>query len=99
MGTANDGLAKLLYLGTMALSSTLLALIAVAIGRDRNLRDTDAAPDALIAAGTAVTFLLALGISVAIPATSYWPLLLLLLTEPVLDRARRARVAGRKSGS
>ena len=35
-------LAKLLYIGTMAVSSALLAFLALAIGRHRDLRDTDA---------------------------------------------------------
>jgi uncharacterized membrane protein len=95
VGTANDNLAKLLYIGTMAVSSALLALLARTIARDRSLRDTDATPDALPAAGTAVTFLLALVISVAIPAAGYWPLLLLLLTDPVLNRLRRTPAPGR----
>ena len=60
----------------------MLALIARAVGRDRNLRDTDKRPDALTAFGTTVTFLVALGISVAVPVTSYWPLLLLFLVDP-----------------
>jgi len=98
VGTANDGLAKLLYIGTMAVSSALLALVARAIGRNRDLRDTDARPDALVAAGTAVTFLLVLVISVAVPATGYWPLLLLLLTEPLVARLRRSRAGTRRPG-
>ncbi len=83
-GTSNDSLAKLLYLGTMAVSSVLLACIAYAIGRDPTLRDTEAKPDARQATGTAVAFLLALAISVAIPATSYWPLLLLFVVDPIV---------------
>ena len=37
-------------------------------------------------------FLLALVISVAFPILGYWPLLLLLLADPVVDRLRRTRV-------
>jgi hypothetical protein len=37
-----------------------------------------------------VAFLVALTISVAVPATSYWPLLLLVLAEPVARRSRAA---------
>ncbi|MEK6439242.1 TMEM175 family protein [Pseudonocardia sp. T1-2H] len=51
-GTSNDGLAKLLYIGTMTMSSALLALLPRVIGRDRSLRDTDAGPDVLPTAGT-----------------------------------------------
>lgn len=89
VGTSDDNVAKLLYIGTMAVSSTLLAVLAWAIGRDRSIRDDDARPDSLSAAATAVAFVLALVISVAFPATSYWPLLLLVLADPVVDRIRR----------
>ena len=89
--SSNDGLAKILYIGTMAVSSLLLALIAWTIGRNRGLRDTDDAPDAVQAAATTVTFLLALALSLAFPVLSYWPLLLLVLTDPVVGRIRRAR--------
>jgi uncharacterized membrane protein len=90
--TTNDGLAKLLYIGTMTISSALLAVIAWLIGRDRSLRDSDERPDPLPATATAATFAIALVISVVFPAANYWPLLLLLLTDPVVDRlfGRRA---------
>ena len=55
--TSNDSLARLLYLGTMTVSSVLLALV----------------------------------ISLAFPASSYWPLLLLLLTDPIVNRLWRRR--------
>jgi uncharacterized membrane protein len=87
--TSNNTLAKVLYIGTMALSSAVLALIARAIGSDRRLRDTEAGPEAVHAAATAVTFLLALVVSVVFPAASYWPLLLLVLVDPVLGRLWR----------
>lgn len=90
-GTTNDGLAKTMYIGTMALSSMALALLARLIGSNRHLRDVDTAPDALNAGGAAVAFLLALVISIAFPATGYWPLLLLLLADPVIGRVRRGR--------
>jgi len=91
--TSHDSLARVLYIGTMTVSSALLALIARVIGRDRSLRDTEVGPDPVYAAGTTAAFLLALAISVVFPATSYWPLLLLVLVDPVVDRvrARRAR--------
>jgi uncharacterized membrane protein len=82
VGTSDDSVAKLLYIGTMALSSGLLAVLGWAIGRDRSLRDDDARPDSLSAAATTVAFLLALVISVAFPVLGYWPLLLLVLGRP-----------------
>jgi len=75
----------------MAVSSALLALLARAIGRDRGLRDTDDGPDAAQATATTVAFLLALVVSLAVPATGYWPLLLLLLADPLVDRLSRRR--------
>jgi uncharacterized membrane protein len=44
-GTSNDGVARLLYIGTMTVSSALLTLIAWTVGRDRSLRDTESKPD------------------------------------------------------
>jgi TMEM175 potassium channel family protein len=89
--STGDGLAKIIYIGTMAVSSLLLAVIARVIARDRGLRDTDEAPDAVHASATFVTFLLALALSLAFPVLSYWPLLLLVLTDPVVEGVRRAR--------
>ena len=86
--TQNDSLAKVLYIGTMAVSSALLALIARAVRRDQTIRDTDAGPDAAQAAGTAIAFLLALGISLPFPAIGYWPLLILFLVDPAVRLLR-----------
>lgn len=87
--TANDGYAKLLYIGTMAVSSGLLALLGRVIARDRTLRDAEAGPDTTMTIAVTATFLLALVVSLVFPATSYWPLLLLVLTDPVVTRVRR----------
>ena len=87
--TANDGSAKLLYIGTMAVSSGLLALLGRVINRDRTLRDRDEGPDTTITIAVTATFVLALVISLVFPATSYWPLLLLVLTDPVVSRLQR----------
>ena len=89
--TLHDTLARVLYIGTMTVSSALLALIARVIGRDRSLRDTEAGPDHVHAAATTAAFLLALVISVVFPATTYWPLLLLVLVDPVVGRLRTRR--------
>jgi TMEM175 potassium channel family protein len=86
--TNNDNLAKVLYIGTMAVSSALLALIARAASRDRSIRDTAAGPDAAQATGTTIAFLLALAISLTFPATSYWPLLILFLVHPTVQLLR-----------
>ena len=96
-GTDDDSLAKVLYIGTMALSSTLLALIALAVRRDRGIRDTDAGLDAVPAIGTTIAFLLALAISLAFPATGYWPLLILFLVDPVVTLLQAKGRGGRPS--
>ena len=88
----DDAATKVLYMGTMAASSAVLAAIAWVIRRRPDARDTETAPDPSIAAASVVAFLAALTISVAVPATSYWPLLLLLLAEPVARRIHTARV-------
>ena len=90
-GTTNDTVAKVLYLGTMAVSAAVLAVIAWVIGRSRDLRDTDTRPDAAVSAGTALAFALALAVSVTVPAAGYWPLLLLPLVDPVVHGLRRRR--------
>ena len=97
--SSDDGVAKLLYIGTMAVSSALLALIARTISRNRTLRDTDLAPDAAQATGSTIAFLLALAISVTFTATGYWPLLLLFLVDPVVKRLRSRRAGGHHARS
>ncbi|MGD9959228.1 TMEM175 family protein [Nocardioides sp.] len=82
---------KILYIGTMAVSSTCLALIAGHVGRHRALRDTDRSPDPRPAWVSAVALVIALGLSLLVPALSYWPLLLLLLTGPTVRLWRRQR--------
>jgi uncharacterized membrane protein len=86
--TENDSLAKALYLGTMAVSSALLTCIAYEIGRYRELRDTEHKPNLRQSIGTTLVFVLALVISVTYPAASYWPLLLLVLVDPVVRLLR-----------
>ena len=89
--TSHDTLARVLYIGTMTVSSATLALIAWAVARERGLRDTETGPDVLHAAATTAAFLLALVISVVLPSASYWPLLLLVLVDPVVARLQRRR--------
>lgn len=70
---------RALYIGTMTVSAAALALLALvtadAVPADRKSER----PDLAVAVFTAVYMLAALVISVAIPATSYYPLLLLVL--------------------
>ena len=79
----DDPVAKILYIGTMAISSVTLALIAWLVRRNPNIRDTDEGPDPWESAGVAIGFVLALIITLTFPDTSYWPLLILFLVDPV----------------
>ncbi|MEO7943830.1 MAG: TMEM175 family protein [Marmoricola sp.] len=87
----SDPVTKVFYIGTMAISSSLLGLMAWAVGRERSIRDTDSQPDPAPAVATVLGFALALAISLMFPDTSYYPLLLLLLTDPLTHALRRAR--------
>ena len=87
--TEHDPVAKILYIGTMAVSSAILGLIAWLIARNRSLRDTDQAPDLMQSLGTTAAFLAALAITLVFPDTSYWPLLLLGLVDPITRWVRR----------
>ncbi len=90
----HEATTKILYVGTMAVSSTLLALMAWAVGRDRSIRDTDDRPDPTPSVATVVGFAIALAITLAFPSTSYYPLFLLLLAGPATNALRRARGGG-----
>jgi uncharacterized membrane protein len=91
----DEAATKVLYIGTMAASSAILALIALVLSRNSSLRDTDEGPEPLVAAGSSLAFLAALAVSVMVPATGYWPLLLLVLTNPLVNRYRAGRLRTR----
>ncbi|MGC4112342.1 MAG: TMEM175 family protein [Nocardioides sp.] len=94
-GVSDQPLTKLLYVGTMAMSSVLLAFVSLLVHRDRSLRDSDVSPDPWLAFGVTATFGLALAVMLLVPATGYLPLLLLILTDRFVDltkgRLRRGR--------
>ena len=95
VATSNhDPVAKVLYVGTMAVSSLLLGLIAFASRADPTLRDTEEQPALAPAIGVTSGFLVALAIMLAFPDTGYYPLLLLLLVDPVVRVVRRVAPAG-----
>lgn len=80
---------KIFYIGTMALSSGLLAVLCWAIGRNRSIRDADDRPDPAPPIGALVCYVAALVLTLAVPATSYYPLLLLFLSRPGVRLWRR----------
>jgi len=87
--TDHDPYTKIFYVGTMAVSSLLLGLIAWAIRRDDSLRDTDDKPRLDVPVGVGVGFLVALAVMLAFPDSGYWPLFLLMLVDPALRLVRR----------
>lgn len=86
--TGHEGLTKSLYVGTMTLSALVLALLCVEIGRHREVRDSPDVPDATRAFAVVVTFVLALAVMLLVPFFSYWPLLLLLLPQRLIEAWR-----------
>ena len=71
------------------MSSFCLALLAVAIGRDRSVRESDEGPPAAPAVVTGVLFVVALVVSLLVPSTGYYPLLLLVATDGVISLWRK----------
>jgi uncharacterized membrane protein len=91
-----QAITKVLYVGTMAVGSLVLGLICLVIARHDELRDSPELPHVAGAFGTAAAFLVALAVMLVVPATDYWPLLLLIVSDRVvgLGRATIQRVSG-----
>jgi len=87
----DDPLTRLIYIGTMAVSSLLLTTIAWAIGRDRDIRDRDEAPPLDDYIGNTVIMVVALVLSLAVPPVGYWGLALLFLSGWAASLSRRLR--------
>jgi uncharacterized membrane protein len=88
-GAGGQAVTQLLYVGTMTLSSFLLGLVCVVLSRHPELRESQESPDALQAFATAAAFAIALAVMLLVPPISYWPLLLLLASDRVVDLVRR----------
>jgi uncharacterized membrane protein len=82
---------KLLYVGTMAASSLVLSLICLEIRRNAALRDSDDRPDVVRGFATFGAFVVVLVLMLAVPALSYWPLLLLFVPDRLVAVWRRRR--------
>jgi uncharacterized membrane protein len=91
----DDRGAHALYIGTMVLSTVAGLLQEWVIRRSPALR-AGLAGSLVPALVTTAIMVLALAASVAVPALGLWPLLLLLLTEPVLRLGRRLAAAGHR---
>jgi uncharacterized membrane protein len=90
------------YIGTMALSSASLTVIAVMIRHDRALEveNNRLAFDKYVSSiATTGAFVLAFAVGVGIPRVNFWALLLLLLATPAELIARRVRPAREKNAS
>ena len=96
----DQAITKVLYVGTMAISSALLGVMSLLVARDDRADRVDRVegpagrPDVVHAFATSVTFVVALLVMVAVPATSYWPLLLLIVSDRAVSSMRRRTVAG-----
>jgi TMEM175 potassium channel family protein len=94
-GDAGDqATTKILYVGTMAVASFVLGLVSLVVSRHPELRDSEQVPDAPVAFVTSATFIVALLVMLLVPATSYWPLLLLVVSDNVVSLGR---VVGRRT--
>ena len=91
-GAGGQAVTQLLYVGTMTLSSFLLGLVCLVLARHPELRESQESPDALHAFATATAFGVALAVMLLVPSVSYWPLLLLLASDRVVDLVRRRTV-------
>jgi uncharacterized membrane protein len=83
-----QAITKIVYVGTMAVGSLVLGLVCLVIAHDDGLRDSAEVPDPVRAFGTSLIFLVALGVMLTLPATSYWPLLLLLASNRLIATGR-----------
>jgi uncharacterized membrane protein len=79
--TGHEPVTKTLYVGTMAVSALVLALLCLVIGRHPELRDSAETPDHVLAFATFAAFVVALVMMLVLPGVSYWPLLVLLVPD------------------
>jgi len=91
---ADDELTKVLYIGSMVLSTAFLTMIEVYLVRRPEITDGHDDADPVNGAANVLMLALALLITLVVPATSYFPLLLLLAAGPAADLWRRVRGRG-----
>lgn len=78
-GVSGQAATKLLYLGTLIVSSGVLGLVCLVLDRHEELRDSAQAPDPAGSFSAATSFVIALAVMLIWPGLSYWPMLLLLI--------------------
>ena len=89
--TPDDPTTKLLYIGSMVLSTGILTLVEAGLARHPELTDGGDDADPVNGAANVAMLSLALVITLAVPATGYAPLLLLLAADPAARAWRRLR--------
>jgi uncharacterized membrane protein len=85
---------KTLYIGTMIATTLLLTAVEWLLHRRPDLTDGESAVQPLRGLANAFALVLALVITLLVPATSYLPLLLLVAVDPIADRVGRLRGRG-----
>jgi uncharacterized membrane protein len=88
-GVGDQTATKVLYVGTMAASSLLLALIGLEVRRNAAIRDSQDLPDPVRGFSTFVGFAVILGLMLLVPAIGYWALLVQLVPERLVTLWRR----------
>jgi uncharacterized membrane protein len=87
--TGHQAVTKLLYIGTMAVSALILALVCLVIRSHPEIRDSAESPDVLHAFSVFAVFVVALALMLWFPGLGYWPLVLLMLPYRVIRLWRR----------
>ena len=82
---------KVLYIGTMALSTVAIGLVSGVMRRNPQITDGYDKPSAEPGVVSGLLLVLALVITLAVPATGYLPLLLLFLETPIRKLMRMVR--------
>jgi uncharacterized membrane protein len=88
---SDSALTKVLYVGTMILSTLLVAAVQMVLARHAELTDGREAADPTNGVANAVALMVALAIMLVVPASSYFPLLLLVVADRGADGWRRLR--------
>jgi uncharacterized membrane protein len=94
--TDNDATTKILYIGTLTATMFMLAIFEGYLRAHPELTDADPEHDLdpIVGLVNVGLLLVALGITLAVPATSYFPILLLLVAGPIATGLRRLRGGG-----
>jgi uncharacterized membrane protein len=90
-GAGSQAITKVLYIGTLALSSICLAFLARVIKRNPSLHEPGDPPSPAAGIINALLFLLALALSLVFPVLSYYPLTLLIAGDWLTALWKRTR--------